>query len=120
MDSKHKRRGLWLALLVAGLVLAGDAWATPGGHGGHGHFHGRVHGGAWAGHGWHHGHGPRWYGNPWHGYPRVDYYGGTVIVPPPVYPEPDVWYYCARPRGYYPYVARCMTPWRAVVRASVP
>lgn len=136
--NSNRGGGARLALLVmgfaSGLALGGAAWAAPGGHGGHGghggfhgghgHFHGRPHVGVWLGPAWGYGYGPGWYGDPWYGYPYP--YGRTVIVqPPPVYieqggvPTAQMWYYCARPQGYYPYVKNCSTAWRAVLPASV-
>jgi hypothetical protein len=58
--------------------------------------------------------------------------GYWYLYPAPVYPYPDPylppgaiapmtvpggaqhWYYCASPKGYYPYVAQCGTAWQAV------
>ncbi|MDN2711957.1 hypothetical protein O0880_21260 [Janthinobacterium sp. SUN118] len=140
MDNNHKSNrkagGIRLALLVMGLALGGGAWAAPGGHGGHaghggfhaghGHFHGRPHVGVWLGSSWGYGYGPGWYGDPWYGYPYGYPYGRVVVVqPPPVYieqggvPTAQMWYYCARPQGYYPYVKNCSTAWRAVPPDSV-
>ena len=130
MDSKYTRRGVGLVLLLAGLALSGAAAAAPGGHGGfhggHGHFHGRPHVGVWVGSAWRYGDGPGWHGDPWYGTPYGYPYGRTVIVqPPPVYieqggePTAQMWYYCARPQGYYPYVKNCGTAWRAVLPDSV-
>ncbi len=84
MDSKYKRRGVGLVLLVVGLALSGAAAAGPGGHGGrgghgahmwhgqfhghhghHGHFHGRPQVGVWLGSWWGFGRGgfgDRWFG----------------------------------------------------------
>lgn len=134
MDSNNTGRWASLALAAAmGLAVAGGAWAAPGGHGGHhggfhgghGHFHGHAHVGVWVGSPWWYGYGPGWYGDPWYGYPYP--YGRTLIVqPPPVYieqggePTAQMWYYCARPQGYYPYVKNCSTAWRAVLPTSVP
>lgn len=133
MDSNNTGRWASLALAAAmGLAVAGGAWAAPGGHGGHhggfhgghGHFHGHSHVGVWVGSPWWYGYGPGWYGDPWYGYPYP--YGRTLIVqPPPVYieqggePTAQMWYYCARPQGYYPYVKNCSTAWRAVLPTSV-
>lgn len=36
----------------------------------------------------------------------------VVRLPPPT-PEP-VWYFCANPMGYFPYVDRCHVTWQAV------
>jgi len=140
MNSNHRGRGARLALLVmglaSGLALGGAAWSAPGGHGGHGghggfhgghgHFHGRPHAGVWLGSAWGYGYGPGWYGAPWYGYPYGYPYASTVIVQqPPVYieqggePTAQMWYYCARPQGYYPYVKSCSTAWRAVPPVSI-
>lgn len=130
MDSKYTRRGVGLVLLLAGLAFSGAAAAAPGGHGGfhggHGHFHGRPHVGVWVGSAWRYGDGPGWHGDPWYGTPYGYPYGRTVIVQqPPVYieqggePTAQMWYYCARPQGYYPYVKNCGTAWRAVLPDSV-
>lgn len=130
MDSISRKGGALAALLVLA-VTAGVAQAAPGRHGGfhdghghHGHFHGRSHVGVWVGSPWWYGYGPGWYGDPWYGYPYP--YGRTLIVqPPPVYieqggePTVQMWYYCARPQGYYPYVKNCSTAWRAVLPSSV-
>jgi hypothetical protein len=135
MDSNNTGRWASLALAaVMGLAVAGGAWAAPSGHsghgghggfhGGHGHFHGRSHVGVWVGSTWGYGYGPGWYGDPWYGYQYP--YGRTLVVqPPPVYieqggePTAQMWYYCARPQGYYPYVKNCSTAWRAVLPTSV-
>ena len=100
-----------LALVMTG--LASSAWA----HGG------RVRLGVYVG-------GPVW-GPAWGGgwYPPPYYYPPQVIVvpppaPPPVYieqaqPEPQsaqqYWYYCARAKGYYPYVKECPEGWQKVL-----
>lgn len=127
MDSINGKGGALLALLILSGV-AGLAQAEPGRHGGfhghHGHFHGHSHVGVWVGSPWWYGYRSGWYGDPWYGYPYP--YGRTVIVqPPPVYieqggePTAQMWYYCARPQGYYPYVKNCSTAWRAVLPTSV-
>lgn len=88
-------------------------------------------------HGYYYGHG--YYG---HGYYGRGYYGPNVVIgipwgPPPVYyaPPPVVYvtppppqtyiektpnyaYYCRRPAGYYPQVARCPDGWMKVVPDS--
>jgi hypothetical protein len=39
----------------------------------------------------------------------------TVIMQPPAAaPAPQYWYYCANPKGYYPYVGSCPGGWRPV------
>ena len=45
-----------------------------------------------------------------------------VVAPQPIQPQAQAqaWYYCDNPRGYYPYVQSCPTPWRAVPAAPPP
>lgn len=85
----------------------------------------------WRGGRWIHGpHGGRtgwwwvvggtWYFYPAPVYPYPDPYVPPVAAapapPPVVVPAPPAQYYfCDRPRGYYPYVAACQVPWRVVV-----
>lgn len=46
--------------------------------------------------------------------------GAPVVVqpaappPPQAAPQPQIWYYCDNPAGYYPYVTNCSTPFRPV------
>ena len=97
-----------LALVASG--LGSSAWA----HGSRVYFGVNVGGPMW---------GPVWYPPPY-------YYPPQVIVvpppaPPPVYieqPAPAVqsaqqqyWYYCARAKGYYPYVKDCPEGWQKVL-----
>lgn len=35
-------------------------------------------------------------------------------APPQVQAQPNMWYYCDNPAGYYPYVQSCTTPFHAV------
>lgn len=37
-------------------------------------------------------------------------------MPPPGAGGAGLWYECASPPGYYPYVTVCRTPWRAIPR----
>jgi hypothetical protein len=79
-------------------------------------------GGNWR-HSWHNGHYGWWWFTG----------GGWFFYDQPIYPYPDyisdydyddygdsdygpggVWYYCAAPQGYYPYVSMCMVPWQPV------
>lgn len=60
-----------------------------------------------------------WYLYPAPIYPYPTYVPPAVIVqqPPPVpsgLPPTQFWYFCDNPQGYYPYVASCNGPWRAV------
>jgi hypothetical protein len=73
-----------------------------------------------------------WYGPPPYPYGPPAYYyappapvyvapATTYVLPAPA-PAPAVqapapaatWYYCDNPKGYYPYVANCASPWQAV------
>lgn len=64
------------------------------------------------------GYGYPFYNRPYYSYPP------TVIVPstPPVYIQqvqpvqlqPNYWYYCQNPEGYYPYVKNCPGGWLQV------
>jgi hypothetical protein len=113
----------------------------PGWHGGpppggpHGGYGGYPHGG-YGGYGWY-GLGVGialdpflywpWYYPGSYYYPPYYYPPGAVSVPatPPVYiergqetePAPQAsasWYYCADPKGYYPYVENCPGGWQTV------
>jgi len=59
--------------------------------------------------------GGQWYFYPAPVYPYPDPYVPPVMVQaaPPAAPG-ATWYYCDAAGGYYPYVAQCPTPWRAV------
>ena len=46
-------------------------------------------------------------------YPYPDPYVPPAVVAAPA-PAGQFWYFCRNPRGYYPYVARCLVPWQAV------
>jgi hypothetical protein len=53
---------------------------------------------------------------PWY-YPPPYYYAPPAVYPAqPAYaaPQPQTWYYCESPRGYYPYVQHCGGGWRSV------
>ena len=82
-------------------------------------------------HGWHAGRlgwwwvvGGVWYWYPVPVYPYPDPYTPPVVVqapptapaPPavPAQPQAQVWYYCERPAGYYPYVPACPSGWKTV------
>lgn len=82
----------------------------------------RWHGGHWvhARHGGRYGWwwivGPLWYFYPTPVYPYPDPYlpPAAIAAPPPQAAQPQYWYYCANPRGYYPYVPQCRVSWQAV------
>ncbi|MDZ4251376.1 MAG: hypothetical protein U1A72_02225 [Sulfuritalea sp.] len=38
-----------------------------------------------------------------------------LLLPPPIPPPGEYWYFCANPLGYHPYVAVCAVEWRKVV-----
>lgn len=108
----------------------GGGWHS----GGHYSGHGSHHYAGWFG-GWRNGYYPRGY---WWG-PRIYAYPGwwwpypysysypypsyqpppEVIEQPPAYSEPeqqqpDYWYYCRNPQGYYPYIKSCPGGWMQV------
>ena len=111
-------------LFHGGVFPGGDFHGRDFGHFGPGELH-VWRGGAWQ-HGWHDGRFAWWWvvGNGWYFYPEPiwpypTYVPPALIVqqPPPVIPGvPPVqfWYFCDYPRGYYPHVATCSVPWRAV------
>lgn len=69
-----------------------------------------------------------YFGGPLYAPAYPAYRAPRVYVAPPVYVEPPVyvqrpaqlWYYCANPAGYYPYVQNCSQPWIPVDPAMVP
>jgi hypothetical protein len=112
-------------LLLLGSAIPGYASGHGGGHsGGHGHV--AFRGGIFIGPGfwW----GPGWWGPGWWG-PSYPYYPSPPVVEqqPPVYvqPEPQTqqpnyWYYCQNPQGYYPYIQQCPGGWMTVVPPAAP
>ena len=117
-----------LASILVGIALATTAAVTPGQadeywrgdiHRFRDHDFDRWRGGHWW-RGWHDGRQGWWWLT----------MGGWYYYPAPVYPYPDpyrppvvavpapagqpVWYYCASPPGYYPYVPQCATAWQMV------
>jgi len=148
-DMKLKRTICGLALAVIAVILlspmasqAGGARVYGGVHVGggvrHGYY-GGYHGYRYPGYGgagyryW----GPRywgssvwvgpgfWWGSPYYAYPY--YASPPVVQQPPVYveptappQEPQYWYYCQNPQGYYPYVQQCPNGWMKVVPQSSP
>jgi hypothetical protein len=84
----------------------------------------------WGGQRW----GPWWGARPFWGTPYVGvpypYYAGPPVVveqSPPVYvqpapqpEEPYYWYYCERPKGYYPYINECPGGWMKTVPSTAP
>ncbi|MDB5408940.1 MAG: hypothetical protein JWL84_3852 [Rhodospirillales bacterium] len=56
--------------------------------------------------------GGSWYFYPQPIYPYPDPYRPPVVAGPP--PPAAVYYFCPRPRGYYPYVPACPSGWQAV------
>jgi hypothetical protein len=48
-------------------------------------------------------------------YPYPDYAPPVAYTAPaPVAAQPQTWYYCDDPKGYYPYVSTCNQGWRQV------
>lgn len=131
-------------LLVMTLIAAGATGVPPAQAQRHDHdFHGRDIGRftpqerrVWQGGRWEHGwHDNRfawwwivdggWYFYPVPIYPYPTYVPPAIIVqlPPPVptgLPPAQFWYFCDNPAGYYPYVAACPGPWRAVPATPHP
>ncbi len=112
-------RAFTFTLLSALLLLGGTraSYANPGGHGRHRHNDYSRHGHD-GGHSYHYYHhawdalvlGWGFFGSPYR-YP-------TARVPdaPPTYiQQPNYWYYCTNPKGYYPYVDECPRGWMQVV-----
>ena len=114
---------LIIALLLLGVIGAGNAWAD------HRH-HSRIGVGVVIGPYW----GPSYYPfSPYYYPPYYPSYYPPVVVerPAPVYieqqaapapPAPPVaaspvnyWYYCAAAQGYYPYVKECRSGWQRVL-----
>ena len=113
----HKKSGLaahllkfLLFLIIAGgvtLLIAGPAQARGFRHG-HGWGWGwGISVGLWTP--WALGYYPYY---PYDSYPA--YAPETVVAPVQVQAAPQSYYYCDAPAGYYPYVASCSRPWRAV------
>jgi hypothetical protein len=126
----RKLTGAILAALLLAPMLSSSGLAEERGERGE-RWHGDLHRfrdhdedfwrrGSWF-HGRHEGRNGWWWrvGPYWYFYPAPIYPYPDPLVPPAVaVPGPPraqpVWYYCARPDGYYPYVARCRVPWQPV------
>jgi hypothetical protein len=118
--------GAWAGLVLPALGQAHPRWH---GHIDRFHKHDIV---IWRGGHWFHGrHAHRfgwwwvvdglWYWYPAPVFPYPDPYTPPIIVqtlpttpPPPPQPPAPVWYYCAQPAGYYPYVPECPSGWKTV------
>lgn len=142
---KRPVKKLAIVLGTIFVLLAGSGAEAGGGHHhGGGHYGGGHHGGGYyrGGYGWGGGWGYGW-GGGWGGfavYPRVTiggpywwgdsypyypypYYSRPIVIErsePQVYvqqpqPEPQYWYYCENPKGYYPSVEKCRGEWLQVV-----
>jgi hypothetical protein len=120
---------LLLCTLLIACMTSSVAWAYSGHHGNFHHTRARV--GVFIGVPlgspfYYPYYAPRYY------YPPEYYYPATPIVvapaSPPVYVEqgdqqapaqsaqldPNYWYYCQNPQGYYPYVKECSASWQKV------
>jgi surface antigen len=92
----------------------------PGWHGDIHRFHERDAGYWRSGRWWqgrHDGRAGWWWivGGTWYWYPQPVYPYPDPFRPPQAAAGPgEVWFYCPSPAGYYPYVARCFAPWRAM------
>lgn len=134
------RQKPWVMLFASAtvaLVCFLEVPAAQAQRGPHADFHGRdiAHFGpdelrVWRGGVWRH----EWHDGRWGWWWTVD--GGWYFYPEPIFPYPtyvppviiaqpsppvvtglppaQFWYFCDNPRGYYPYVATCSVPWRAV------
>ncbi len=118
------RKSISLLVLFCGLATSGFAWADRDRH-----FHDddRVRGSVHFYFG-PPGFSPWYYGPPYYAPYYHPYYPPPLIVvpaTPPVYIErgdepgasplaPGYWYYCAKPKGYYPYVKQCPGGWQQV------
>ena len=82
--------------------------------------------GYWGPHYW----GPRvwvgpsvwWWGAPYYyAAPPVTVQQAPVYLQPaPPVEEPQYWYYCQNPQGYYPYIQQCSKGWMKVVPPTTP
>jgi hypothetical protein len=63
-------------------------------------------------------------GYPYYSYPAPYYQPAPVVAqqPAPVYQQsqPQYWYWCDNPQGYYPYVQDCPSNWKQVVPQTSP
>jgi hypothetical protein len=113
--------GVATALVVGAAALpaaADNDWRDHDRHEHHDHDHDRNwRRGAWW-HGNHHGRVGWWWivGDNWYYYPVAVYpYPQPGAAPPPA--QAPIYYWCDNPRGYYPAVPACATPWRIVPAA---
>jgi hypothetical protein len=59
--------------------------------------------------------GPYYGPYPYYAPPPPSYYAPPQPAPQATgAPPPQFWYYCDDPKGYYPQVQNCPTPWRQV------
>ncbi|WP_148415788.1 hypothetical protein [Noviherbaspirillum massiliense] len=82
-----------------------------------------VHGRHGAHEGWWWVVGPTWYWYPAPVYPYPDPYlppPAALITPPEPAAQPQYWYYCVNPPGYYPYVPQCNGNWERVPATPPP
>lgn len=89
------------------------------------------HGGRWV-RDWHDGRFAWWWvaGGWWYVYPEPIHPYPTYVPPaivveqappqPAGLPPAQYWYFCDEPKGYYPYVASCTSPWRPVPAQPQP
>lgn len=140
-NSKFFRLIIAVSMLGVLLSVGQGIAAVPRGRGEIWHGHGEIRdfprhdfgvwrGGRWI-HGWHLHRfgwwwtvGDLWYFYPAPVYPYPDPYTPPVVVvpppPPPSQPQPQVWYYCQNPAGFYPYVPECSGEWQAVPATPPP
>ncbi len=62
---------------------------------------------------------PSYYPGSYYSSPVVIEQAPAVYMPPRTVPlppqEPEYWYYCQKPQGYYPYITECPQGWMRVV-----
>ncbi len=65
---------------------------------------------------------PGYYPYPYYPYPYYQPAPMVVQQSAPVYQQsqPQYWYWCDDPKGYYPYVQECPSNWKQVVPQTTP
>lgn len=119
---KRNKFAALIAFVLLGSILSLDALADRGGHHGHHGGHFGIYIDPWPSYSYY----P--YYRPYAYYPRYYDYPAVIAAPasPPVYIERNdtlaqsdrddtgYWYYCSKPKGYYPYVRECRSGWQKV------
>lgn len=118
----------WVCLIITLLTAASSVVLARGGYGHHGRSHLNIgigyygpgyygYGGYGLG-GYGYGYGYSFNNRPYYDYPPTMIVSSTPPVyiqqAQPVQPQPNYWYYCQNPEGYYPYVQNCSGGWLQV------